>query len=397
MDAWRSYPDFAHFFDALLKANDVSVNAFAHQYSQGTGNEILQNALYRIRDGRNQPTYNFVADIADHGLLSLDHERLRPATETLPAGDYRVALFASAGLIEVTPASIRQWNEEVLAAWQRRLNDSARPQLTWRQVMNKLLSFHSQGGRCPRENIATAIHNDSTSDHSPTKARIVNLLTQDSAVPSSMERLAVANAAGLTPSETELLESAIDGGMLLLTPAKSPSVFSIRLTDILGRLKAAGISKHQLALRSVSPVESQSGISGAPLSAWAHRNVSPTQASLHALIRALEQCRDQEGRRLVQDDEIRQLVESAGFTPEELTATTHDIIAGINGTTRLKPLLSDLRNAADLNVIQRIVAEVAAEEEPRHSGTRITQALLHDWERETSPWIATRAIASNPP
>lgn len=154
MDASQSYLDFAHLFSALLTANDISHQSFAQSYSQATGQRLSTSLVGDISHGERQPTYAFASRIADHSLLlSLNSEKMRPG------GQHRMALFSAAGLIEVTPDSIRHWNEEVLANWQRQpMLSRAQAPLTWRELMGKLLSFHCQGGRLSQWDIAAAMN-----------------------------------------------------------------------------------------------------------------------------------------------------------------------------------------------------------------------------------------------
>jgi hypothetical protein len=100
MDDARSYPDFAHLFNALMLANsNMETKAFAQWYTEATGMHMGDVAVGNIRRGLVTPTYQFIADILDHNLLSFDRERIRPATQDHPAGNHRIALFAAAGLM----------------------------------------------------------------------------------------------------------------------------------------------------------------------------------------------------------------------------------------------------------------------------------------------------------
>jgi hypothetical protein len=384
MEDWRSYPDFAHLFAALIEANNISEMAFAQQYSQRTGIDLSEAVVNRIRHGAIRPSYLFVTAIADRALLSLDPEQMRPG------GVHRIAFFAAAGLIEVTPASVKQWNEEVLASWQRQCEQTlARPRITWRELMGKLLSLHCQGGRWSQRDIADAVNALPGCDGTMTVRRIKDILSDRTAVPTRAERLAVAKVAGLDPAQAHCLEAAVDDGILPLTPTPSPSPFSALLGDLLGHLHQAGISQAQLIARTLPLGRTEPALSATTLSMWKQGRTHPTLATLRALAKALEQCQDRAHHPLVTAEEIRQLVSLAGFSLDDLAATTHDIVARINGATRLKPLLSALRNAADLNVAMPALDSETAR---GHAGKDARLApLLKNWEcegRTNSPSLA---------
>ena len=121
-----------------MNANGMSTRLFAGQYAEATGKRIDVKTL---RVGQLRPSYQFVEDVADHSLLSL-------SDASRPGSDQRAALFAVAGLIEVTPESTRQWNHDVLADWQRRRERQASTsQPTWSELIHKLLDFQTQGWR----------------------------------------------------------------------------------------------------------------------------------------------------------------------------------------------------------------------------------------------------------
>ena len=71
--------------------------------------------------------------------------------------------------------------------------------------------------------------------------------------------------------------------------------------------------------------------------------------------------------------DVAALIRSAGFTPEDLNATSHNLIAGIDDRTRIKPLLAALRNAADIAVA--VPAIPVAPGKP-------SRASIHLWEAE---------------
>ncbi len=353
MDDWRSYPDFAHLFDALMRANDNLENKeFARLFAEATGRDML-NTIDRVRKGISPPTYPFVASILAHNVLSLESERIRPADQGRPPGDHRIALFAAAGFIEVTAESIREWNSEVLAGWQRwQERHPAGPKLSWKELMHKLLSFHTQGYRCTYEDIAEAANTHGTYGCRLTAPRVLIDLLSGNSVPTQAEREALAKVARLDAAQVSLIETSIEDGSLPIHPEASlnASAFPSLLDDILSRLRVAGINQRQLILRTRSAAGGNPEVAAASLSMWKGGRARPVLESLRALIRGLEQCRSKEGLPLVTPEEIQQLVETAGFSMQQLTSTTHDLIARIDGTTRIKPLLWALRTAADLSV-----------------------------------------------
>jgi hypothetical protein len=380
MDLWRSYPDFAHLFDALMDANGLTTTVFAQRYSQKTGEPSSPTRVQDIRHGDLQPTYAFVSGIADHALLSLDPERVRPG------GDHRIALFASAGLIEVTPDTIKQWNEEVLANWQRqRTLSPAREPLTWRELMGKLLSFHCQGGRWSQRDIAAAMNAQSELGGQVTVQRVLDIVSVAGTVPTRAERVALERVAGLDPAQIDRVEAAVEDGSLPLGQRPAPSRFSALLDEILGRLRAGGVSQRQLTLRTVPPGQTDPEVSQPCLSLWKHGKTRPTLATLRALVNALERCRDRANRPLVTANEIQELVSAAGFSLDDLIATTHDVVRRIDESTRLKPLLAALRNASDLNVPMSAIDSDTARGNGEHE-VRMAHLLPH-WECDNLPSI----------
>lgn len=387
MSRWQTYPDFAHLFDALLRANGVSEREITQDYIRATGERISTSLVDSLQRGAHHPSYAFVSNIANHALLNLDSERLRPATGSIPAGDYRLALFTAAGLIEVTPDSISHWNQEVLAAWQRRLEHSqGGPRPTWGDLMSKLLAFHSQGGRRINQDFADAA-NALLAPTIPLAEERIGAFLTGRARPSAEERHALERVAGLNPEQMNLIETAVEDDRLSLTRTPLRSAFSRQLADLLASLRMAGISQSQLCRYTAAPGETVPELSEGTLSAWKLGKASPTQAFLRLLVGALERCHDRSGHRLVSPEAIRSLVGSAGFSEFDLTATSHDIIARIDASTRLKPLLSALRNAADVNAPRTAVLGVPAEGDP--NGSLSYRPTLGAWERDASPHSPT--------
>ncbi|MBI1314931.1 hypothetical protein GC176_26865 [bacterium] len=337
--------------------------------------------MQRLRHGSFRPPYQFVADIANHALFSLDRERLQPG------GDHRIALFTAAGLIEVTPDSIKHWNEEVMARWERQAHE-ALPQsrLTWRELINKLLSFHRQGGRWTYADIAEAANTWPGSDCQSDAHRIKDLLSSRG-IPTRVEQLALERIAGLDGLQMNRIDIAIENGSLPLGRQSHRSYFSSQLADILGRLRVAGISQAQLVMRSIPLGQTEPALNEASLSMSKNGITCPTQSTMRGLVNALQRCHDRANRPLVTADELQQLVTATGFTFDDLAATTHDIVARINSTTRLKPLLSALRNATDLDVpmsaVDSDMARGGADEDARMAH------LLRCWEWDGAPNVPT--------
>jgi hypothetical protein len=102
----------------------------------------------------------------------------------------------------------------------------------------------------------------------------------------------------------------------------SPTRFSAQLSEILGRLRVAGITQLQLVTRTIPLGHSEPEFSNTALSLWKHGRANPTLTNLRALVTTLERCRYGVNRPLVTADEIRQLVTAAGFTLDDLAATS---------------------------------------------------------------------------
>jgi hypothetical protein len=381
MDDWRSFPDFAHLFDAVLSANGISERAFAEQFSRATGSATSETKIHDIRHGNTRPPYQLIAGIVDHALLSLDPKRLAPAAGGQRSGDHRAALFGAANLIEVTPDSVREWNSEVLAAWDRRRQDGPNSSVTWKQLINKLLSFHMQAGRWRHSDIAEAA-NAVIGDASFDEERLHHLLSHASAMPTAVERRALARSAGLDSAQTDRIEAAIEYGLMPLSHSATCTPFSALFKELLARLRAAGISQVRLVSHSTPPGRTEPDLSASCISSWKTGRSRPTVAGLRGLVRALDRCREPGGEPLVTPEEVRNLVRLAGFSIEELAATTHDVVARINEDTRLKPLLSAIRNAADLSVPTSVLS--AASSQNGADAEQRQWRMLKDWENEGS-------------
>jgi transcriptional regulator with XRE-family HTH domain len=378
MNRWATYPDFAHFFDDLLKASWRTSEDFARLYSLATGEYISSNLVRSIRNGHVQPTYRFIAGLADHALPLLDPGRVQPEGEECPAGDHRLALFATAGFIEVTPRSVARWNEEVLAGWQRRAATANAAAPTWQELMLKLVSFHTQGGRLGLEELADRIRGDEREGATPDRSRLYLLLYSPSA-PTEAERRQLARAVGLDPAQVERVEAAVAAGNLTIRRRRITTSYSSELHGILERLADAGITQRELVARTGPPDGLPQRLGATTLSAWKHGVVTPSVSRLRALVRGLERCGD-----VITGDDIDRLVAAAASSRAELDATTHELIAGINHKTRLKPLLSALRNAADLDVPVSAVAGT----DPA-TAQRAYKSQVESWENDAQPAYPT--------
>lgn len=247
--------------------------------------------------------------------------------------------------------------------------------------MSKLLAFHSQGGRRTHQDFANAANALSAPAVVLQEERISHLLAGRNP-PSAEERHALERVAGLNTEQMNLIETAVEAGNLSLTRTPPRSAFSWQFADLLDRLRSSGISQRQLLRYTVAPGETVPQLSESSLSAWKVGRTNPTQAFLRILVDALERCHDRRGHRLVSPDEVRSLVESAGFTEFDMMATSHDIVARIDASSRLKPLLSALRNAADVNAPRTVVPGAPAESDQH--GQPFGRASLAAWERDAS-------------
>ena len=158
MDRWFSYPSFSSLFDALMAANSLSAATLGKRLTNERGQHTHDFNIRYYRRGDVAPPYSFLEALLATNALNLDPGRIQPAAGENPPGDQRVALFTAAGLIEVTPASIHHWNQEVLANFKRILEREPRIlRPAWGDLMTKLLSFHLQGGRLSHSQLASHV------------------------------------------------------------------------------------------------------------------------------------------------------------------------------------------------------------------------------------------------
>lgn len=173
-------------------------------------------------------------------------KRLQPATGGKPAGQHRLAIFAAAGLIEVTPESVREWNREVLAGHRRFLAgdvNTRRPR--WGDLMSKLLSFHVQGGRVSHSDIAAAL--PPLRGGKPVSRVLLNQALLSMRYASEAVRLAVARYAGLDPEQIAYIEEGITSGIISVGFNHRTTPLTAALTGILAKLESQGVNMRQLA------------------------------------------------------------------------------------------------------------------------------------------------------
>ena len=351
MDHWRSYHSFAPLLDALMDANGLGNPTLARQLTRQMGRTLSKSSVRQFRCGEREPSYSFIEDLLATNVLKLDSHRIRPAVGEQPAGNHRLALFSAAGLIEVTPASIRQWNQEVLSGFRRRIvSDSARPPLRWGDLMTKLLSFHMQGGRRSYDDIANGCNVENTAVHLDSDCatpRLLQLL-RNARTPSEGERRVLYHYAGLEEVQIAAIEDGIATGTIPLGFTRRRTAFAAALASILDKLRSHKIPLAELAHRSVRlHVPGGDAILQTNLSAWRHGREQPTLAKLRSLTAVLRQLGHEDSSGPVTPAEIDSLLAAGGFRPEQLTDTTHDIIARIDEQTLIKPLLRALQLAID--------------------------------------------------
>src|SRR5579871_6577899 len=106
METWQSFASFAELLDAQMWANVMSNAELARRLSAHSGRSISWGTVRTYRKGERPPPYSFIEALVESNALQLDPERIHPAEAGRTAGDQRIAMFAAAGLIEVTPESI---------------------------------------------------------------------------------------------------------------------------------------------------------------------------------------------------------------------------------------------------------------------------------------------------
>jgi transcriptional regulator with XRE-family HTH domain len=334
-----AFPDFAGLFDGLLVAADLSAPALARRWHEATGRATSADRIDACRRGVRRPTYEFVSDLLEYNLLGFEQDRITPGDGDRPPGPDRVAMFESAGLIEVTPGTTAHWNASVLAEHARYLASQPTRLPRWAEVANRLVAFHTQGERTTLAEFAAG------EAHALPGRRLETVLAQGRAT--DEERQAVYRLVGLTPAQARYVEDGVAAGSIPLTTAARDTPFAVALRGTLQELADAGVSRRGLAARSHTPGDP--GVSQGQLSEWASGRRTPTLEGLRRFVRALRPFTLAPNPVLSPAD-VDRLVEAAGLRPEVLTDTTHDVIAQIGPHTQIKPLLRAIRSAADLEV-----------------------------------------------
>jgi hypothetical protein len=215
MSRWQSYATFHELLDALVDANGLTYSRLAEELETKGGGSIPERTLRSCRRGDMEPTYAVVEGLVTTNVLNLDPDKLRSKGDASLTGEHRLALFTAAGLIDITPLSIQEWNCEVLANVRRSGGkDRAGRTLQWGDVMAKLLSFHLQGGRGTFPQIAAEIQRDGHPELFTVPMRISSILI-GAARPTEAEREALARFASLNQGQITEIETWIDGGTLL--------------------------------------------------------------------------------------------------------------------------------------------------------------------------------------
>ena len=129
MSRWRSYPNFAALLSALMEANGMSAAELSRQLRHDSGLAVSAVTVWQYRHGEIEPSYAFIQRLLACNPLHLDSDRIRLPEGEQPTGDLRFPFFAAAGLIEVTPDSISEWNREVMACHRRLVETNATPAL----------------------------------------------------------------------------------------------------------------------------------------------------------------------------------------------------------------------------------------------------------------------------
>jgi hypothetical protein len=195
--------------------------------------------------------------------------------------------------------------------------------------------------------------------------------------------MALASGVGLEQDQIAFIEEAIDAGSMSIRKPIEASAFSASFNDIIERLRASQISLAQLAARTGNPLTGESGVIPQVFSAWKHGRARPTLVNVRALAVGLRNCKDQRGGRLISENEIRLLIETAGFTAHEFTDTSHDVIERINETSHIKPLLRAIRNAADISIPSAALPFGST------GGMHLTAGMVESWESDNAPYYPT--------
>ncbi|MBX3443844.1 MAG: hypothetical protein KF774_15660 [Planctomyces sp.] len=389
MDRWSSYPGFAALFDELLDANGASTNGFAQSLNDHGRSAWTEGRVRQYRIGERQPPYLFIEDLLATNLLHLDPQRIRPEQGDQPSGDQRVALFAAAGMIEVTPASVREWNREVLAGHRRFVEahpDAPRPR--WGDIMEKLLSFHLQGGRRSLGEIANEIKRFAPSDVKLTGPRILHVTHNDRPA-NHKERAALYHYVHLDPDQIAELERGIASDSIPLGHPIRSTAFTKALNDVIDHMAAQGVNMYQFTkVAKTLSVPGGSAVRPSDLSSWRLGRTELTLQKLRSFIATVHHLNQGRLADPVTPEQLSAMVASAGFQPSQLTATTHDVVAGIDGKTRISSLLQSLREAVDVSMALEDICALGAQRGYNVPAT----ALLKVWERPDNTYPTGRQV-----
>ncbi len=335
---WNDYQDFAGLFNSLMGCNQLTNRDLERQLASALGRKSYSYvSLGGYRNGAQQPPYRFIED-----LLSAQPNPLHLDTQA-----HRIPLFTKAGLVEVTPETIAVFNCDVLMRAQQRLEKN---EVTWSQVVHKLLDFHMQGGRRSFPDIAGELAHQAPESQlpAPLLTNIVN--GRSNAAPA--QRQAIYSYLGLDKQQAVMLDGYY-GRERLMTACVAPkdegrrSPFNAKLDEILTKLSAQKISSVQIAERSRDPASGVLRIHRPYLTQW-RNTITPTLFNMRVLIEVLN-AYAKEGIACTEMD-VQELVELSPYTQQQLNNTSHDVIANIRRGTPIKDVLKAIRNASDIGM-----------------------------------------------
>jgi hypothetical protein len=389
MDRWSSYPSFAALFDDLLAANGVSLKEFARDLADYSRVKRSGHNVREFRVGEREPPYDFIEEVLATNLLHFDPQRIQPEQGDQPSGAQRIALFAAAGIVEVTPASVREWNREVLAGHSRFVEeqpDAPRPR--WGDIMTKLLSFHLQGGRRTIRHVADEIRAYEPDNITLSAERITTVL-RNSRAANDKERAALYRYVQLDDNQIETIESGISTGRIPLGDTHRTTPLTEALNSVLDKLATQGVSMNQLAKFSQTlSVPGSSAVRQPDLSAWRLGRSGLTLQKLRSLTATLRHFGPGRLRNPVTSEEIDCLVRASGFQVGQLTDTAHDIVAKIDDRTHITSLLQSIREAVDVATAVEDICALGAQR-----GYNVpAEALLKVWERPDNTYPTGRQV-----
>lgn len=389
MDRWASYQSFAALFDDLLQANGVPTKEFTRDLETAGCTPRSANNIRQFQVGEREPPYEFIEDLLDTNLLHFDPKRIRPEQGEQPSGDQRIALFAAAGIVEVTPNSNRQWNREVIAGHRRLLEQHPDgPNPRWGDIITKLLSFHLQGGRRTVSDVAAEIQQDDPETPKLSRERIITIL-HNSRSASDQERAALYRYVGLASDQVAYIEDGIANGQIPLGHSRQITPLTRALNDILDKLASQGVSQNQLAqFAQTLTVAGASAVRQPDISSWRLGRTGITLQKLRSLTESLKHYGPDRLGNPVTQEEIDRLIAASGFQPGQLTDTTHDIVVKIDDKTQTTTLLQALREAVDIAISPEDICQTGIER-----GYDIPNvALLSAWERPDNSYPTGRQV-----